>query len=38
MFESFFKGYELSFLIDISISLLACFVIGAEREYKGKPT
>ncbi len=37
MYEAFFKGYELDFLIDIGISLLAGFVIGTERELKGKP-
>ncbi len=37
MLETFFKGYELDFLIDIGISLLAGFIIGAEREWKGKP-
>ena len=37
MFETFFKGYELDFLIDIGISLLAGFIIGTERELKGKP-
>jgi putative Mg2+ transporter-C (MgtC) family protein len=36
-FESFFKGYELDFLIDIGITLLAGVIIGAERELKGKP-
>jgi len=36
MFETFFKGYELAFLIDIGISILAGFIIGAERELKGK--
>ncbi len=33
----FFKGYELDFLIDIGITLFAGFIIGAERESKGKP-
>ena len=37
MYEAFFKGYELDFLIDIGISLLAGFIIGTERELKGKP-
>jgi putative Mg2+ transporter-C (MgtC) family protein len=31
------RGYELDFLIDIGLSLLAGFVIGAERESRGKP-
>lgn len=35
--EPLLKGYELYFLIDIGIVLLAGFVIGAERELKGKP-
>ncbi len=35
--QPFLKGYELSFLIDIGITLLAGFIIGAERESKGKP-
>ncbi len=35
--QPFFRGYELSFLIDIGITLLAGFIIGAERESKGKP-
>jgi putative Mg2+ transporter-C (MgtC) family protein len=30
-------GYQLDFLIDIGISLLAGFFIGAERESRGKP-
>jgi putative Mg2+ transporter-C (MgtC) family protein len=30
-------GYQLEFLIDIGISLLAGFLIGAERESRGKP-
>jgi putative Mg2+ transporter-C (MgtC) family protein len=29
--------YQLEFLIDIGISLLAGFLIGAERESRGKP-
>ena len=32
----FLKGYELDFLIDIGLSLLAGFLIGAERESRGK--
>jgi putative Mg2+ transporter-C (MgtC) family protein len=36
-FGSLFKGYELNFLIDIGISLLAGYIIGSERESKGKP-
>lgn len=31
------SGYQLDFLIDIGISLLAGFLIGAERESRGKP-
>ena len=34
---SFLRGYELDFLIDIGLSLLAGFLIGAERESRGKP-
>jgi putative Mg2+ transporter-C (MgtC) family protein len=30
-------GYQLDFLIDLGISLLAGFLIGAERESRGKP-
>jgi putative Mg2+ transporter-C (MgtC) family protein len=30
-------GYQLDFLIDIGISLLAGFLIGIERESRGKP-
>lgn len=30
-------GYQLEFLIDIGISLLSGFLIGAERESRGKP-
>jgi putative Mg2+ transporter-C (MgtC) family protein len=30
-------GYQLEFLIDIGITLLAGFLIGAERESRGKP-
>jgi putative Mg2+ transporter-C (MgtC) family protein len=37
MLEAFLKGYEVDFLIDIGISLLAGFIIGTERELKGKP-
>ncbi len=35
--EPFLKGYELDFLIDLGIVLLAGFIIGTERESKGKP-
>ena len=31
------RGYEIDFLIGIAISLTAGFVIGAERELRGKP-
>ncbi len=37
MADIFFRGYELEFLVNIGISLLAGFIIGAERESKGKP-
>ena len=30
------RGYELDFLIDTGLSLLAGFLIGAERESRGK--
>ncbi|HKG31543.1 MAG TPA: MgtC/SapB family protein [Nitrososphaeraceae archaeon] len=30
-------GYQFDFLIDIGLSLLAGFLIGAERESRGKP-
>ncbi len=30
-------GYQLDFLIDIGLSLLGGFLIGAERESRGKP-
>jgi putative Mg2+ transporter-C (MgtC) family protein len=30
-------GYHLDFLIDLGLSLLAGFLIGAERESRGKP-
>ena len=30
-------GYQLDFLIDLGLSLLAGFLIGAERESRGKP-
>lgn len=33
----FLKGYELDLLIDIGLALLAGFLIGAERESRGKP-
>jgi putative Mg2+ transporter-C (MgtC) family protein len=35
--ETLSGGYQLDFLIDIGISLLAGFLIGAERESRGKP-
>ena len=34
---NFLRGYELDFLIDMGLSLLAGFLIGAERESRGKP-
>jgi putative Mg2+ transporter-C (MgtC) family protein len=30
-------GYQLDFLIDLGLSLLAGFLIGVERESRGKP-
>src|ERR671933_2056116 len=33
---NFLKGYELDFLFDLGLSLLAGFLIGAERESRGK--
>ncbi len=33
---TFLSGYELDFLIGIGLSLLAGFLIGAERESRGK--
>jgi putative Mg2+ transporter-C (MgtC) family protein len=36
-FDPVIKGYELGFLVDIGITLLAGFIIGTERELKGKP-
>ena len=33
---TFLSGYELDFLIGIGLSLLAGFLIGAEREARGK--
>ena len=33
---NFLKGNELDFLIGIDLSLLAGFLIGAERESRGK--
>jgi putative Mg2+ transporter-C (MgtC) family protein len=30
-------GNQLDFLIDLGLSLLAGFLIGAERESRGKP-
>jgi hypothetical protein len=30
-------GYQFDFLIDVGLSLLAGFLIGAERESRGKP-
>ena len=34
---NFLRGYEVDFLIGIAISLAAGFLIGAEREARGKP-
>jgi putative Mg2+ transporter-C (MgtC) family protein len=33
---NFLRGYEVDFLIDLGLSLLAGFLIGAERESRGK--
>jgi putative Mg2+ transporter-C (MgtC) family protein len=33
---NFLRGYEIDFLIDLGLSLLAGFLIGAERESRGK--
>ena len=33
----FLRGYELDLLIDVALALLAGFLIGAERESRGKP-
>jgi putative Mg2+ transporter-C (MgtC) family protein len=37
MFENFLRGYEIDFLVDISLSLIAGALIGIERESRGKP-
>jgi putative Mg2+ transporter-C (MgtC) family protein len=37
VFESIPTGYELRALVDLGIALVAGFVIGAERESRGKP-
>ena len=37
MVEAFLRVHEINFLIDISISLIAGVLIGAERESRGKP-
>ena len=37
MLENWQIGMQLEFLIDIIIALAAGFVIGAERESRGKP-
>lgn len=31
-----FSGYELLFIVDVILSLIAGFIIGAERESRGK--
>lgn len=31
------KGFEVDFLLDVGLSLIAGFLIGIEREYKDKP-
>ena len=33
----FLKGYDLDLLIDFLLVLLAGFIIGVERESRGKP-
>ena len=33
----FLRGYQLDLLIDVGLALLAGFLIGAERESRGKP-
>jgi uncharacterized membrane protein YhiD involved in acid resistance len=37
MLENWQIGLQLAFLIDIIIALAAGFVIGVERESRGKP-
>jgi len=37
MVGGLFSINELDFLLDLGLSLLAGFLIGAEREWKGKP-
>jgi len=34
--DNFLRGYEFDFLIGLGLSLLAGFLIGAERESRGK--
>jgi putative Mg2+ transporter-C (MgtC) family protein len=36
MKESLFSGYEWIFLLDLFLSLISGFIIGAERESRGK--
>jgi putative Mg2+ transporter-C (MgtC) family protein len=36
MLDGNLRGYEVDFLLDIGLSLLAGFLIGAERESRGK--
>jgi putative Mg2+ transporter-C (MgtC) family protein len=36
MFQ-FFQGYELYFLIDVILAVIAGYLIGVERELRGKP-
>ncbi|MEI6731268.1 MAG: MgtC/SapB family protein [archaeon] len=33
----FLQGYELTFIINIILSMIAGYIIGAEREARGKP-
>jgi putative Mg2+ transporter-C (MgtC) family protein len=37
MIQAFLGNHEIDFLIDICISVIAGFLIGAERESRGKP-
>lgn len=37
MIDRFLTGYEGSFIIKLALSLLVGFLIGLERELKGKP-
>lgn len=37
MFENFITTREIDFLIDLGLATICGFIIGAEREHKGKP-